>query len=79
MPIPKKKEESCDPRFSETAGNFNNDLFKKSFGFVEEMKKNEKKLIQKEKRKTRNPERKHKLQKLLQQMVILSHHSIPDT
>lgn len=69
VPIPKQKAESSDPRFDERAGKFNDDLFKKSFGFIEEMKSNEKKLVVKESRKTRDPERKKQLQKLLQQMV----------
>ena len=69
VPILKKKEETCDPRFSETAGKFNNDLFKKSFNFIDEMKKKEKFLLQKEAKKTRSVEKKRKLHALLNKMV----------
>ena len=68
--IPKKNEEKCDPRFDERAGKLNKDLFKKSFHFIEEMKKTEKQAVLKESRKTRNPNRKRKLQRLLKQMVL---------
>ena len=69
VPVEKIKEEQHDPRFDERAGNLNQDLFKKSFGFIEEIKKNEKSQVVKETRKTRDPEKKKKLQQLLQQMV----------
>lgn len=69
MPVEKVKEERYDPRFDERAGKLNTDLFKKSFGFVEEIKKKEKRLVVQETQKTPNPERKKKLQRLLQQMV----------
>lgn len=58
-----------DPRFDDRAGNFNEDLFKKSFSFIEEMKKNEKELVIKEVKKTRNPERKNDLKKYIQKIV----------
>ena len=69
VPIEKKQDESCDPRFDDRAGKFNDDLFKKSYSFIEEMKKNEKQLILKETKKSRNPGRRMKLQRLLQQIV----------
>lgn len=65
----KKKEEACDPRFDERAGKLNNDLFKKSFSFIEEMKEREKHLVLKESKKIHDPEKKEQLQRLLQQMV----------
>ncbi len=70
VPVPKKKEVVCDPRFDERAGKLNEDLFKKSFHFIEEMKKTEKQSVVKESKRTRNPDRKRKLQRLLQQMVL---------
>ncbi len=63
------QETSCDPRFNERSGNFNEDLFKKSFSFVGEMKKNEKLLLQKELKKTRKVEKKEELEVLLQKIV----------
>lgn len=69
VPIDKVKEQQYDPRFDERAGKLNNDMFKKSFSFIEEIKKNEKCLIVKETQKTHDPEKKKDLQRLLQQMV----------
>ena len=69
VPIPKKREQKCDPRFDERAGNLNEDLFKKSFGFIEEMRQTEKKALLKESKRTHNKERKEKLQQVLQHMV----------
>lgn len=64
-----KKEERGDPRFDERAGRFSKDLFSKSYSFIEEMKKEEKQQVLRETKKTHNPEKKKKLQRLLQQMV----------
>ena len=69
--IKDKQREIRDPRFEETAGQLNPDLFKKSYAFVDDLKKKEKQLIQKEVRKTKNAEKKAQLQRLLLQMVLL--------
>ena len=71
VPIPKKT--LCDPRFDERAGSFNEDLFKKSYTFIGEMKKNEKLQVQKELRKTKKPGKKKKLEVLLQKIVSVSY------
>lgn len=76
VPVEKVKVEQHDPRFGERAGKLNQDLFKKSFSFIEEIKKDEKSLVIKETRKTRDPEKKKKLQQLLQQMVIRGSQSL---
>ena len=65
----RQREQSRDPRFDEKAGSFNEDLFKKSYSFLEEMRSEEKQLVEREARRTRNPERKTQLHHLLQQMV----------
>lgn len=67
MHIPKRV--LCDPRFDEKSGSFNEDLFKKSYDFISEMKKTEKLQVQKELKKTRKPERKKELEVLLQKLV----------
>lgn len=67
--VQKKKEENHDPRFDERAGKLNSDLFKKSYSFIEEIKKNERHLVLKEEKKTKDPEKKMKLQRLIQKMV----------
>jgi ribosomal RNA-processing protein 36 len=69
VPTEKINKEQHDPRFDERAGKLNKDLFKKSFSFVEEIKKDEKSLVVKEAKKTKDPEKKEKLKRLLQQMV----------
>ena len=70
VPVAKvNRRERRDPRFEETAGQLNPDLFKKSYAFVDDLKKKEKQLLQKEVKKTKSTERKAQLQKLLLQMV----------
>lgn len=73
VPVAKDRQrEIRDPRFEETAGQLNSDLFKKSYAFVDELKKKEKRLIEREVHKTRSAGKKAQLQKLLLQMVLLS-------
>lgn len=73
VPVAKDRQrEIRDPRFEETAGQLNSDLFKKSYAFVDELKKKEKQLIKREVHKTRSAGKKAQLQKLLLQMVLLS-------
>lgn len=60
--------QSVDPRFDERAGSLNEDLFKKSYAFVEEMKQSEKNAIEKAVKKTKSKERKEQLQRLIDQM-----------
>lgn len=60
--------QSVDPRFDERAGSLNEDLFKKSYAFVEEMKQSEKNTIEKAVKKTKSKERKEQLQRLIDQM-----------
>ena len=67
--VPKPDVTPRDPRFNEDAGHLNLDLFKKSYSFVDEMKKKEKQILLKEVRKTRDQERKTQLKRLLQKMV----------
>ena len=70
IPVNKRQHEQArDPRFDEKAGSFSEDLFKRSYSFLEEMRSEEKQLVVKEAHRTRNPERKAQLGHLLQQMV----------
>jgi ribosomal RNA-processing protein 36 len=70
VPVAKdSRREIRDPRFEETAGQLNSDLFKKSYAFVDELKKKEKQLMEREVHKTRSAGKKAQLQKLLLQMV----------
>lgn len=68
--VPKDSgKEIRDPRFEEAAGKLNPDLFKKSYAFVDDLKKQERQLVQKELRKAKGSEKKARLQHLLLQMV----------
>jgi len=73
----RKHSEIRDPRFDERTGSFNEGLFKKSYAFLDEMKQSEKQLVQREAKKARNPEKRAKLQTLIQQMVGTCVHTIP--
>ena len=68
----KKHGEIRDPRFDERAGSFNESLFKKSYAFLDNMKRSEKQVVQKEARRARNPEKRAQLRTLIQQMVSSS-------
>lgn len=69
--IPVQKHEIRDPRFDERTGQLNIDLFRKSYSFLDDMKVKEKTLVKKEAKKARNPVKKAKLQRLLQQMASI--------
>lgn len=66
--VPVKKSAARDPRFGQRSGKFNPAMFKKAYSFIDEMKVKEKAMVEKELRKTKNPERKSQLHKLLQKM-----------
>lgn len=75
IPVAKDKQRVIrDPRFEATAGHLNPDLFKKSYTFVDELKKKEKQLVEREVHKTKSVGKKAQLQKLLLQMVLLQQH-----
>merc|ERR1712156_809907 len=57
-----------DPRFDNLSGKFNEDLFDKSYSFVEDMKKEELKTVKKQFKRVKNQEKKSSLHKLLQRM-----------
>lgn len=64
----KKKEEKRDPRFDDRCGHLNQDLFSKSFSFLEEIKSRERKQLESEVKKTKDPIEKERLQKILTKM-----------
>jgi len=57
-----------DPRFDNLSGKLNEDLFQKSYSFVDEMKKQEMKVVKKKFKRVRNKQEKSDLHKLLQRM-----------
>lgn len=66
--IPVKKRMTRDPRFDELSGTFNQEKFEKAYSFLDEVKANEKKQLQRELQKTKQPERKQQLDSLLKRM-----------
>ncbi|XP_057299743.1 ribosomal RNA processing protein 36 homolog [Hydractinia symbiolongicarpus] len=62
------KRAKRDPRFDDLSGKLNEELFEKSYGFVEVMKKEEMQSVKKQLKKVRNKEKKADLHKLLQRM-----------
>lgn len=66
--IPVKKRMNRDPRFDELSGHFNQEKFDKAYSFLTDIKANEKKQLQKELQKTKQPERKQQLESLLKRM-----------
>lgn len=57
-----------DPRFSDLSGHFNDDLFQKSFSFIQDMKKNEYDEVKKQLKKVKGKEQKEDLLRLKQKM-----------
>lgn len=58
-----------DPRFEKLSGHFNQDLFEKSYAFLDDYKKSEQDLLRQQIKKAKNPERREELQQLLLKMV----------
>lgn len=58
-----------DPRFDSLSGTFNQELFEKSYSFLDDYRKSEAEAIRAELRKEKDEERKRKLQSLLTKMV----------
>eukprot|EP00041_Stephanoeca_diplocostata_P032524 m.1043113 g.1043113 ORF g.1043113 m.1043113 type:complete len:240 (-) comp24165_c1_seq3:1960-2679(-) len=59
---------SRDPRFENQSGSFNEDLFEKSYSFLDDTRANEIKKIKKDMRKTKSTARREELGRLLQSM-----------
>ncbi|KAI9146151.1 hypothetical protein BKA69DRAFT_1121302 [Paraphysoderma sedebokerense] len=62
--VPKRR----DPRFDNLCGKFNEDLFQKSFSFLDDFKRNEMKMIKEKLKQEKNIEEKNKLEMLVQRM-----------
>lgn len=59
---------SRDPRFDELSGTFNEDMFRKSYSFVDEQRGTELKAAMTEMKKTKDEDRREELIKLVQRM-----------
>lgn len=71
-----KKQEARDPRFGGQSGKFHRDMFKKAYAFLEDVKEKEKRIVEREARKTKDPEKKSQLNRLLQKMVHTTTHAL---
>ena len=69
--VPVKKPEARDPRFGERSGKYNPAMFKKAYAFIDDIKEKERKMAERELRKTKDPDRKSQIHKLLQKMVYI--------
>ncbi|XP_028580732.2 ribosomal RNA processing protein 36 homolog [Podarcis muralis] len=67
--VPVKKKVPRDPRFDDLSGEYKPEIFEKTYGFLNDIRKKEKEVVQKHLKKSRNVERQAKLQQLLKQMT----------
>uniref|UniRef100_A0A8B9Z4E1 rRNA biogenesis protein RRP36 n=1 Tax=Buteo japonicus TaxID=224669 RepID=A0A8B9Z4E1_9AVES len=58
-----------DPRFDDLSGEYKPEIFMRTYSFLDNIKKQEKEMIQKQLKKCRNVEQKEKLQQLLNRMT----------
>ncbi|CAG8565405.1 14103_t:CDS:2 [Cetraspora pellucida] len=72
--IPSNIRKRRDPRFDDLSGKFNDDLFEKSYSFLNEYKKSEMEEIKKRISKEKDPEEKQKLQQLLNKLQSRAAH-----
>uniref|UniRef100_A0A8C6YZ20 rRNA biogenesis protein RRP36 n=1 Tax=Nothoprocta perdicaria TaxID=30464 RepID=A0A8C6YZ20_NOTPE len=68
--VPVTKKVGRDPRFDDLSGEYNPEIFLKTYGFLDSIKKREKEMVQKQLKKCRNVEEKEKLQQLLRRMEL---------
>ncbi|KAL8185225.1 UNVERIFIED_CONTAM: hypothetical protein K2H54_043446 [Gekko kuhli] len=67
--VPVKKKVSRDPRFDDLSGEYNPEVFEKTYAFLNDLRKNEKEVVQKQLKKCRNVDQQNKLQQLLKRMT----------
>ena len=66
--VKSNKRSTRDPRFNDLSGAYNEELFEKSYAFVQDIKKNEYESVKTQLKKVRNTEEKEKLLKVKQKM-----------
>uniref|UniRef100_A0A8C8SV70 rRNA biogenesis protein RRP36 n=1 Tax=Pelusios castaneus TaxID=367368 RepID=A0A8C8SV70_9SAUR len=64
-----KKKVQRDPRFDNLSGEYNPEVFEKTYSFLNTLKKREKEIVRKQLKKSRNAEQQEKLQQLLKRMT----------
>ncbi|KAI9315536.1 hypothetical protein BX666DRAFT_1956555 [Dichotomocladium elegans] len=67
--VSKSTPEVRDPRFDKLSGKFNQDLFEKSYAFLNDYKKTEKEMLRERLKKEKNPEKREQLQNLLSKLI----------
>ncbi|XP_044284937.1 ribosomal RNA processing protein 36 homolog isoform X2 [Varanus komodoensis] len=67
--VPVKKKVPRDPRFDDLSGEYKPEVFEKTYSFLNDLRKKEKEVVQKQLKKSRNVEEKDKLQRLLKRMT----------
>lgn len=66
--VPVKKKVTRDPRFDDLSGDYREELFSRSYGFLDDIKHREREKVEKSVKKEKNPEKKKELQFLLNRM-----------
>lgn len=66
--VKSNKRSTRDPRFNDLSGAYNEELFEKSYAFVQDIKKNEYESVKTQLKKVKNTEEKDKLLKVKQKM-----------
>uniref|UniRef100_H2ZXJ0 rRNA biogenesis protein RRP36 n=1 Tax=Latimeria chalumnae TaxID=7897 RepID=H2ZXJ0_LATCH len=67
--VPVRKRVARDPRFDDLSGEYNPEIFDKTYTFLDDIRKEEKGIVEKQLKKTKNLEEKEQLQTLLQRMT----------
>uniref|UniRef100_A0A6J0TZS8 rRNA biogenesis protein RRP36 n=1 Tax=Pogona vitticeps TaxID=103695 RepID=A0A6J0TZS8_9SAUR len=67
--VPVKKKVPRDPRFDDLSGEYKPEVFEKTYGFLNDIRKKEKEIVQKQLKKSRNTDQKNKLEQLLKRMT----------
>ncbi|KAB0397441.1 hypothetical protein E2I00_000856, partial [Balaenoptera physalus] len=67
--VPFLRQVARDPRFDDLSGEYNPEVFDKTYQFLNDIRAREKDLVKKQLKKRRSGEEREKLQQLLQQMV----------
>ncbi|XP_054837278.1 ribosomal RNA processing protein 36 homolog [Eublepharis macularius] len=67
--VPVKKKVPRDPRFDDLSGEYNPEVFEKTYAFLNDLRKKEKEVVQRQLKKCQNVEQQNKLQQLLKRMA----------
>ncbi|XP_008103133.2 ribosomal RNA processing protein 36 homolog [Anolis carolinensis] len=67
--VPVTKKVPRDPRFDDLSGEYKPEVFEKTYSFLNDIRKKEKEIVQKQLKKSKNVDQKTKLQQLLKRMT----------